>query len=328
MKMLFKISLRYLVVFLVMFCLIDFFLCRLILHLGFNYDTKEFKQERSDVPYIEFTGKPFELDHNKFGYRGKSISEASDSAIKILFFGGSTGYYGNPTIAQIVENELKSTLHKDIFIANCSVVSSNHNQHLHALVEQFLNYKIDLVIFYGGYNENIQPLYYDPRPGYPFNYYYKHECPAWRLFLIKYSALFGELEKKHRLVSGIKKFRHSFEQNQVKWHQSLADNYFKTLDKANLITTKMLCNHQQKPASFLGFYQPYRVPESYLLTHSELKANAEKSSYLYDISACLDSIAAFGNVYANDDIHLLQEGNVIVAKKMSKIIEESLKLKE
>ncbi len=328
MKMLFKLSLRYFLIFLVLFCLIDFFLCRLILHLGFNYDTKEFKQERSDVPYIEFTGKPFELDHNEFGYRGKSISEAPDSAIKILFFGGSTGYYGNPTIAQLIENNLKKSLNTNVFVANCSVVSSNHNQHIHALLEQFIKYKIDMVIFYGGYNENIQTLYYDPRPGYPFNYFYKHECAKWRLNLMKYSVICGELEKRYRLISGIRKLRNTFEEDEVNWHQAIKENYFNTLDKANLITTKMLCNNQQKPASFLSFYQPYRVPESYLFTHNEIKANAVHSSYLYDISACLDSITAFDDVYANDDVHLLQEGNVLVAKKMSKIIEESLKLKE
>ncbi len=306
----------------------DFFICRLILNLGFNYNTNEFNLQRSDQPYIEFTGKPFALDHNEFGYRGKSIKEASDSAFTILFFGGSTGYYGNPTIAQLIENNLKENWNKNVFVANCSVVSSNHNQHIHALLEQFMKYKIDMVIFYGGYNENIQTLYYDPRPSYPFNYFYKHECASWRLNLMKYSAICGELEKRYRLISGIKKLRTTFEKDEINWHHAIKENYFNTLEKANLITTKIFNNNNQKPATFLGFYQPYKVPKSYLITHKEIKLNIEKYSYLYDISICLDSISTFANMYANDDVHLLQEGNEIVAEKMSSIIEQSFKLKK
>lgn len=324
MKILFKRILRYALISLLIFCFIDFFLCRLILHYGFNYDTKEFKLERSDVPYIEFTGKPFELDHNELGYRGKAIKEASDSAIKILFFGGSTGYYGNPTIAQILENDLKLALNKDVFVANCSVVSSNHNQHLHALVEQFLDCKIDLVLFYGGYNENIQPLYYDPRPGYPFNYFYKHECSAWRLFLIKYSGFFGELEKRYRLVSGIKQLRYSYEQNQSKWQHSLKENYFKTLAKANIISKTSIKNTKDEPCKFIGFYQPYRVLDSYMKKSIESKKHIENIDYLFDISNCLDTISNKANVYL-DDVHVDANANNIIAHQISVIVQKKLK---
>ena len=318
-----KNALKSTVLILLLVFVIDFFVCRLILNYGFKYDTSEFNLQRFSVPYIEFTGKPFVLDHNEFGYRGKSIKDTPDSAFRVLFFGGSTGYYGNPTIATLLEKKLKTDLDKDIFVINCSVVSSNHHQHVHALIEQIMNHKIDMVIFYGGYNENIQSLYYDPRPGYPFNFYYKNECARWRLNLMKYSAICGELEKRYRLISGIRSLRKSYEDNKVAWFKSIEANYFETLQKANSITTQLIKNNNGEPCKFIGFYQPYKVPDSYLNANKEIKQHIAGISYLQDISACLDSINALRNVYI-DDVHVVQAANVVIAEKIAVAIEKNL----
>ena len=62
---------------------------------------------RAPAPYIEFKGKPLSSDHNKFGYRF-DLNEKSDATIKIAFFGGSTGYLGNPPLPTILENDLEN----------------------------------------------------------------------------------------------------------------------------------------------------------------------------------------------------------------------------
>ena len=75
------------------------------------------------------------------------------------FFGGSTGYNGNPPISDLIEN-LNNIIKVKTY--NFSSVSSNHNQHLHRLLK-YSNLKFDLIIFYGGFNETIQTY---SRPGF------------------------------------------------------------------------------------------------------------------------------------------------------------------
>lgn len=306
------------------FLLVDVLVGRVLLHWGFRYDTTEFRRQRYDVPYVEFTGQPDVLDHNVFGYRGKSITEAPDSAFVILFFGGSTGYYGEPPVPVLLEELLTKTLDRTVFVVNASVVSSNHNQHLHALLEQFISYPADLVLFYGGYNENIQPLYYDPRPGYPFNFYYKHECAPWRLYLMKYSSVFGEMEKRYRVISGMNTFRKKFAANPEEWHHSIARNYMDVLQKTHHLVTRTMVNQQGSSARFVAFYQPYKVPEEYIKQHQQLRHDIPQYAYMKDISTCLDSISAVRQTFT-DDVHVSQQANEIVAGVLADSILHMLK---
>ncbi|MFN8236840.1 MAG: hypothetical protein U0T77_01600 [Chitinophagales bacterium] len=317
----------------------DFYILPVYFHFGYQLGTQEFKGQRFRVPYIEFTGEPnlhkkidideqapdkrikftWDIRHNEMGYPGKSIDQAPDSCIKILFFGGSTGYYGQPTIPALLEQMLNEKLQgKSVYIANCSVVSSNHNQHLHALVEQFIGRKIDMVIFYGGYNENIQPLSYDPRPGYPYNFYYNNECAPWRMNLVKYSSILGEIDKRDGIITGIHSLRKRYTADKGKWYRSIADNYFKTLEKARLISHQTLESTTYQQTKFVAIYQPFIVPEEFQATNKYIIQQTHTSDYIYDINNFLDTVSR-KEVIFYDNIHVSQKGNELVATKLAEI---------
>ena len=134
--------------------------------LGFGYPSHYADEvERQPAAYVGFTGKPFARDHNELGFRGPSLEEAAANDLKVAFFGGSTGYMGDPPIPTVVEATLERLLNRDVFVANYSVVSSNHRQHLHGLLEYFNGTQPDQIIFYGGFNEMLGAEDYDPRPG-------------------------------------------------------------------------------------------------------------------------------------------------------------------
>ena len=151
-----------------------------------------------------FTGKPFYKDHNRYGFRGKEFKNNENETIQIAFFGGSTGYNGDPPISDLIENELSNNFKVKTY--NLSSVSSNHNQHLHRLLK-YSNLKFDLVIFYGGYNETIQTYLYDPRPGYPFNYWIRNELDKINYLLLKYSSIYAEFEKHTGKISNLNYIR-------------------------------------------------------------------------------------------------------------------------
>lgn len=333
----FVVKHKYFIFFVLIYCVLDFYILPVYYQFGYQPGAQEFKNQRFRVPYIEFTGEPnfhkkididinapdkrlkfaWDVHHNEMGYLGKSIREAPDSCVKILFFGGSTGYYGHPPIPELLETELNQKLNgKKVFIANCSVVSSNHNQHIHALIEQFIGKKIDMVIFYGGYNENIQPLSYDPRPGYPYNFYFNNECAHWRLNLVKYSSILGEIDKRYGIITGINSFRKKYAANKAKWYRSIADNYLKTLENAKLITNKVLQSGAYSQTKFIAIYQPFIVPVDFISTGKYIQKQVRSSDYIYDMNNLINTKTQ-KNVMYYDNIHVNQEGNQLIAEKIA-----------
>ena len=182
----------YMMIIILSYVFIDMVVLRLLGH-GYPSDHEQEYIQRIPSPYDMFSGKPNVRDHNSDGFRGNDFVNAAEKQLSIAFFGGSTGYEGNPPIVDLVNQKLNSDNIKTI-VYNFSSVSSNHNQHLHRLLK-FSKYNFDIVIFYGGFNETFQTLYADPRPGYPFNFWTVGELHPLKFTLLKYSPFFSEIDK-------------------------------------------------------------------------------------------------------------------------------------
>ena len=242
-------------------CLITFIVLIDVIsgYVGFGYPKNESDSLRYVFPYDWIRGEPNKLDHNEFGFRGKSpdIKREKDKFI-IGFFGGSTGYRGDPSIIEIVSKKLdENNLKNEVF--NFSSVSSNHNQHLHRLLE-FSEYKYDLIIFYGGGNETIQHFYYDHRPGYPFNFYLYDKDPfSLSNIFIKYSNLIGEIDKVFKIF--LKFDPKTSDDNQFDiWISQTKENYFKTMRKAKDLSKNLIIPNKCKKTQFLSIFQPLKPP--------------------------------------------------------------------
>ena len=242
-------------------CLITFIVLIDVIsgYVGFGYPKNESDSLRYVFPYDWIRGEPNKLDHNEFGFRGKSpdIKREKDKFI-IGFFGGSTGYRGDPSIIEIVSKKLdENNLKNDVF--NFSSVSSNHNQHLHRLLE-FSEYKYDLIIFYGGGNETIQHYYYDPRPGYPFNFYLYDKDPfSLSNIFIKYSNLIGEIDKVFKVYLNFDPKTSNDNQFDI-WISQTKENYFKTIRKAKDLSKNLIIPNKCKKTQFLSIFQPLKPP--------------------------------------------------------------------
>jgi hypothetical protein len=292
----------------------------LVLHnlLGFGY-VSHYEQEnieRYPAPYVEFTGKPNTAGHNEFGFRGPSFKEAKQNDLKIAFFGGSTGYNGNPPIPDIVKKELEKLTGKSIFAANYSVVSSNHRQHLHGIIEFLPPFKPDIVVFYGGYNETVQSAFYDPRPGYPYNYFYRSETKPFLKLLLENSAIIGEIDIRTGVFTGLKKLREEQNPYSPEWKKKIVEKYLETLMLANNVTGTIESQRFGK-ARFFAFYQPYQVPRIFLSAHNDIKRNISSTKYVFDLSSEFDVI---DKEIFTDIAHINQDGNEIIGRKIAEII--------
>jgi hypothetical protein len=301
--------------------IIDVAVLRNFYGFGYHRDYKEDNIQRFPAPYVMFTGKPNEGGHNELGFLGPSLKDAGPGDFTIAFFGGSTGYMGEPPIAKVIETELKKILNVNVFVANYSVVGSNHRQHLHGILEYLPNFKPDLVIFYGGYNETISSAYYDPRPGYPYNFFYRAETSPFMKLLIQNSSIVGELDKKYGWFTGLDKLRMMQQPFSDSWNNRIADKYFETIELANTVASSMESHHCGK-TKFLSFYQPYQVPKEFQLTHEKIKRQVNALEYALDVSSEFDTL---GNNVFVDIVHVKQEANDLMGKRIAIIIAEKLR---
>jgi hypothetical protein len=90
--------------------------------------------------------------------------------LRIFMLGGSTVAYGKPPLPVYVEQELMRRGVEGVRVFNYGVISQNSSQELAHLVFHVLDSEPDIVVTYDGGNDIIDPLLYDPRPGYPFNF--------------------------------------------------------------------------------------------------------------------------------------------------------------
>jgi hypothetical protein len=273
--------------------------------------------QRQAAPYIEFRGSPGMLDHDRHGYRWVP-DKIDPDALHIAFFGGSTGYQGDPPIASLLESRL-NTAGVPAQVANFSVVSSNHRQHLHNIIESRSLFRPDIVIFYGGYNETLQSAYYDPRPGFPYNFFYRQETSPLNQLLIRYSPTFyliDELLTRQGLggLTPLAQLRKSEAPFSERWNKAIMDKYFDTLELARHITGAFESKHCASPV-FLFFYQPYQVPPDFMAVHEDIRKKIGDYSYGYDLS---ETFTRRGLDVFTDIVHVTQAGREAIAGEMAR----------
>jgi len=145
-----------------LFCIVAFVLAEVFFRCLFPR-TNPFDDriaQRYVTPYTMFS---------KFEYGAKEKPKGK-AEIRIFMLGGSTVAYGHPPLPVCVEQELKKRGWRNVRVFNYGVISQNSGQELAHLIYHVIDSEPDLVVFYDGGNDIMDPLLYDPRPGYPFNF--------------------------------------------------------------------------------------------------------------------------------------------------------------
>ena len=269
--------------------------------LGINKHWYDEENIRFNTPYDMFSNKPNILDHNEFGFRGPSLDKEIDKdTLSIAFMGGSTGYTGTPPIPEMLSEHLTTNGIKNV-IYNFSVNSSNHNQHIHRLVK-FINYPYDVVIFYGGNNESIQYLQYDSRPSYPYNYFMKNDLSIFKIFLLKYSSIFGIIENQTGIITGINTVRKKIDKDFNIWSNEIVNNYISTINNAKLLFGKNLKTNKCKNLIFIPILQPVNPrTKKEVKLWNKMKESVKNNPDFIDYSNNYENINFFDNVHVDQN---------------------------
>lgn len=273
---------------------------------------------RMPAPFIEFKGRPGALDHNRFGYRWDA-RPAPPEALRIAFFGGSTGYLGKPPIPERLEPLLSARLGRPVKIANFSVISSNHRQHLHNILESRAAFEPDLVLFYGGYNELVQPAFYDPRPDHPYNFFFRGETSLLVQWLMTRSPTFtmlNRLDERFALfdMTPLAQVRTEVHHLAADWESHVVDTYFETIGFAHAVAGAFRSAHCGGPVAFRAFFQPFQPPDHLRPLVERVRVRLKSVGYALDI---FDALAAAGASPYLDSVHLKEDANQIIAERIA-----------
>lgn len=223
------------------------------------------EQIRKPHPYIMFKGEengPISRSErlNSMGYRGKEPAKNKKSGeFRIFVMGGSTVFDGEPPIPQLLEEQFKKNGFFNVNVYNFGVVSSTSKMELARILFEVSDYKPDLIVFYNGANNITHPYYWDPRPGYPFNFVaYENNVllkdiknyPAFLLLCYKSNLLRILFHKQFiERFADLDKTRNEVGYDSERWRKNIALEYVTSLNKARIIANSYR-------AKFIVFFQP------------------------------------------------------------------------
>ena len=294
---------------------------------------------RRPKPYTMFGGTPSE-PFNDLGFPGPSPSRVKQpDEYRVFVLGGSTVVGGNPTLPTLLETEFHRHDFDHVRVFNCGVVSSVSGQELARIVFDLTDYNPDLIVMYNGGNDILEPIHYDPRPGYPFNFLlYEHNpvlesnldaYPTWTLLaygsrICRYFGTWRFTEK----LGKISEMRAFAEWGTTQWQSAIADTYVQRLVKAERISNAFGSDFIAVFQPMLAFKEPlvgaeierverfaFETPTS-LAIREKIRAQAERAVQsealtFVDLSDIYDGMQE--QVF-RDSIHTFQFAKPIVAR--------------
>lgn len=226
---------------------------------------------RVAYPYIQFKGAPDHGGHNRLGYGGSAPEpDKKEGEYRILVLGGSTVRFGNPSVAQLLEEMFKEEGLDEVRVFNIGVSGSNTGMELARLVFEMPQYEPDLVVSYSGGNDINLPLSMDPRPGFPYNFMIYEHHPLYTddfptVALTAYSSYLlrllgrGYFQEK---FSQREQLRQSAGWNTAAWRDQIAEAYVRNMEMTAKVSWAL-------GSDFAAFLQPMLLSKKTLSTEEQ-----------------------------------------------------------
>jgi hypothetical protein len=212
------------------------------------------------------TGRAVTLNSEGFRIEREIADPKPADELRIFVLGGSTVAGGHPlsaTIPGVIEAHLQAHGLPQARVYNFGVVSFISGQELALLVHRLIDLQPDVVVAYDGGNDMFSPWFYDPRPGYPFNYVTEEEAlntlanaggaTKTLATLARDSALlqalFGTMDWFNRMGARVDVLRSAVHFKSEAWQHALVDAYARNM-------TVMCRFARANNALFAGYFQP------------------------------------------------------------------------
>jgi lysophospholipase L1-like esterase len=212
------------------------------------------------------SGRPIRLNAEGFRIEREIVNPKPADEVRIFVLGGSTVVGGRPasaTIPAVIEAHLQANGLPQARVYNFGVLSFVSGQELSLLVHRLTDLKPDLVIAYDGANDVVGPWFYDPRPGYPFNYVTEEEAmstlsnaggdaktiPSIARDSALVQALLGTTDWLDRMRIRLDRLRSAVNFGSPPWKEAVVSAYARNM-------AAMCRVARANGALFAGFFQP------------------------------------------------------------------------
>lgn len=301
---------------------------------------------RYPQPYVGFTGKPKTALFNELGYRGDlPVLPKPADEYRIFIVGGSAVFLGEPSIPEAIEQELHKAGQQNARTYNFGVISSVSGMELARILHQLVDFKPDLIISYSGGNDLTHPLFWDPRPGYPFNFVAfeknplleadAHSYPLMPLILYSSNLLrryFPDFFVKQFV--NIDELRSEVRFGSPDWERAIAQKYVLNLKKSQVVANSFGIRWMSVFQPMLAFKQNLSPSEGEHLqlpvqTHVKKLHSLVREEMKLEAPELQETFHDFSNVFGADsseafidDIHTTNWGTEFVAKALARSILE------
>jgi len=299
-----------------------------------------FGELRKRVPYVMFRPAPGTRGINSLGFRAPEIStDKKENEFRIAILGGSVAFnFGRLTeLTEILKTNVPKLKEKDVKYINAAIPSAVSGQELAQFIYHVLPLKIDLLVVFNGFNDFYCPLNgYDPRPGYPYDYfveeyrYYKFTS-EYGGKLKSFLSLFKEgfiTPSQQRIATDYLKELGINRPANSELKPIILDAYFENISKISTIANA----YGIKSAIFLQPYSPIhndpKRPEVkdlldiYAMASKRYRALSEKNSaqqIYWDLSYMSDKMKGL----FTDIAHFREEGNEMIAEEMYSVMKKN-----
>jgi hypothetical protein len=242
---------------------------------------------RYPAPYIGFTGRPnhrFQLHCLPYDAAGflnpvPTGPRTDLEEIRIFVVGDSTMATGTElenTVPKRIERILQETCSQRVKVHNFAVVSSNTEQMCSLIWSRLLDLDPNLIVVVSGGTDAFQPYSFDPRPGFPYNFFineflYAHYFDennerSWQSGLDYDAAVTGAFDYCTKL-------REAVGHGNDHWEQSIARSYTGSL-------IKLVRAAKAVPIPMFYFLEPIVVRKKNVDVSEPRFASPEAISYL------------------------------------------------
>ena len=231
----------------------------------------------------------------------------------------------------MLEPLLSEKFKRPVKVVNFSSANMIHNQFMHMLPD-FCNdeFKPDIIIYYIGSNEFEIPETYDSRIGYPV-LFLSQEFPIWQMFILKYSGLIGELDKRRGIISANYGYKIAdiVGRNSQVWIDNVINNFFRTIEMSKNISQGIKPDNFDTPY-FVVFFQPFgcyrkddkEVVEKFKYYVSSIENNIPKYNYIHNVHNEFDNIPP---EYKDDYVHVHGYANEKMARTIAEYVYNDIK---
>ena len=130
----------------------------------------------SITDYTDPEGRQVEIKLNELGFRiEKPLAKEKPQNEKRIFFVGSSTIFNGYPLEKTIPGQVEQLFHQNgkinVQVYNFGFVSSVSGQELSLIVHLLSSYDPDAVVVYNGGNDVCLPTNFDPRPGFPYNFF-------------------------------------------------------------------------------------------------------------------------------------------------------------